>query len=272
MLTKEAELQKEYEHYLKNHLPEGFIFCEDYEDFPTVRVTVKNAPEIAETIEKELRLNGYSQDMVKVRHDGENNCFFSFDLLYFTENQAKNCLLLIARTIYSFETASASEEEETSFFSLFKHKRKTKARKTYADKFQEDVTKEDVITAVRKFSDDLPKGTYRTILVKDDYSIDFEQLRPYLPRIPKQKFYMSKETYEIFEEHEKHIPPLMDKVQRAVDQYVKEHKEFPVLPYDHTRRVNGYLLVEEGLLDEVPNMDFYITKYDGLISHRKQEK
>lgn len=269
MLSKEAEMQREIDYFLKDHLPEGYSFLEDYEEYPTVKVSVKDPPEYAKVVENELRLNGISENMVKVEPHVENGCqelHFLFDLLYFTEEQTKSCLLLIARTIYNYEIANAPKEP-TSFFSLFKQKRK--APKALDDKFIDDITKEDVVKAVRKFSDNLPKGTFRTILVNEDFTIDFRQLRPYLPRAPKQKFYMSKETYEIFEEHEKDIPPLMDKVQRAVDAYVKEHKEYPILPYDHLHRVNGYLLVQEKLLDELPTIDFYITNYDGLVTHVK---
>ncbi len=273
MSSKEAEIQKTYEHFLTNHLPEGFSFYGYDKDYPTVRVIVNNAHETAKVVEAELRLNSYSSVMVEVKpyeEDENQEIRFNFDLLFFTEEQAKACLLLIARTIYTFENAS-THKEESSFFPFFKSKKR--ATKTIDDnKFKDDITKEDVVKAVRKFSDNLPQGTYRTILVNDDYSIDFSQLRRYLPRTPTQKFYLSKETYDIFEEHEKHIPPLMDKVQRAVDQYVKEHNEYPTLPYDHLRRVNTYLLVQEHLLEEVPNMEFYITNYDGLITHIKTKE
>lgn len=270
MLSQEAEMQKELEHFLKNNLPEGFSFYEYRGDYPTVKVSVNKAIETAKVVEEELRLNGYSEDMVKVFPETiSEEIIFSFDLLFFTEVQTKSCLLFIARTIHYFETAS-EPEESSSFFSFFKPKRK--GRTVVHDKFQDDITKEDVVKAVRKFSDNLPKGTYRTILVNDDYSIDFQQLLRYLPRVPTQKFYLSKETYDIFEEHEKHIPPLMDKVQKAVDQYVKDHKKYPILPYDHLHRVNGYILVQERYLEEVPNIDFYITNYDGLITHVKPQK
>jgi hypothetical protein len=134
------------------------------------------------------------------------------------------------------------------------------------------IYKEQVVNAVRKFSEQLPKGTYRTILVNDDYSIDFTQLYPtHLRGIPAQNFYMSKETYDIFEEHEKHIPELMDKVQKAVDQYVKENKKPPILPFDPLRKVNSYLLIQEKLLDSAPEIEFFITDYDGLITHFKPD-
>ena len=135
-----------------------------------------------------------------------------------------------------------------------------------------EVPEEDIRKAVRRFSDELPKGVYRTTLVKDDYSIDFTHLTHILGGIPSKKYYMSKETYDIFEENEKNIPEIMDAVQRAVDHYVKEEKKYPMLPYDPLRRVNYYELRQNHYLDFLPEIEFYITDYDGIITHIKPLK
>jgi hypothetical protein len=135
-----------------------------------------------------------------------------------------------------------------------------------------DVTKEQVRNAIRTYSDELPKGVYRTIVVNDDYSIDFSKLTHILKGIPSQPFYMSKETYEIFEESEKEIPAIMDEVQKAVDAYRKDHQQFPIIPYDSYKKVNYYLLTNEHYLQFKPEVDFYITEYDGIISHLKTKK
>jgi hypothetical protein len=135
-----------------------------------------------------------------------------------------------------------------------------------------DVTLEEVRKAVREFSDNLPKGVYRTILVQEDNSIDFTQLTHILNGIPAKKYYMSKETYDLFEENEKQIPVEMDIVQRAVDQYVKAHKEYPMLKFDPQRRVNYYQLLQEHFLKSPPDIQFFITDLDGLVSHIKPDK
>jgi F0F1-type ATP synthase assembly protein I len=137
---------------------------------------------------------------------------------------------------------------------------------------QIEVTLEDVRKAVREFSDNLPKGVYRTILVQEDNSIDFEQLAPILDGIPSKKYYMSKETYDLFEENEKKIPYEMDIVQRAVDQYVKDHKEYPMLKFDPQHRVNYYQLLQDHYLKSPPDIQFYITDLDGLVTHVKPGK
>ncbi|MEW8970758.1 DUF3939 domain-containing protein [Mesobacillus jeotgali] len=131
---------------------------------------------------------------------------------------------------------------------------------------------DDIKKAVRIYSDQLPKGVYRTILVKEDNRIDAEQLAPILKGIPSQNFYMSKETYDIFTEEEKNLALTIDKVQKAVDLYVKEHKQYPVLPYDPLHRVNYYQLLKAHCLDTQPEIELYITNYDGLITHKKPEQ
>jgi F0F1-type ATP synthase assembly protein I len=135
-----------------------------------------------------------------------------------------------------------------------------------------DVTIDQVRKAVRQFSDNLPKGVYRSIIVQDDNSIDFKQLAHILGGIPSKKYYMSKETYDLFEENEKIIPAEMDMIQKAVDLYVKERKEYPMLKFDPDRRVNYYQLVQEKYLKSAPVTQFYITELDGLITHIKPDK
>ncbi|MFK9094151.1 AtpZ/AtpI family protein [Bacillus salipaludis] len=135
-----------------------------------------------------------------------------------------------------------------------------------------DVTIEEVRRAVRTFSDNLPKGAFRTILVQEDNSIDFKQLASHLGGIPSKKFYMSKETYDLFEESEKLIPIEMDIVQKAVDQYVKERKEYPMLKFDPQRRVNYYQLLQNHYLKAAPETQFYITDLDGLVTHILPQK
>ncbi|WP_040204373.1 AtpZ/AtpI family protein [Neobacillus jeddahensis] len=135
-----------------------------------------------------------------------------------------------------------------------------------------DVTIDEVRRAVRTFSDKLPKGVYRTILVNDDNSIDFTQIAEFLGGVPSKIFYMSKETYDLFEESEKIIPYEMDMVQKAVDQYVKEHNEYPMLKFDPQHRVNYYQLMQDHYLKKTPETQFYMTDLDGLITHIKPKK
>lgn len=129
---------------------------------------------------------------------------------------------------------------------------------------------DDVREAVRLFSRDLPKEMDRAFIVKNDYSIDFQMIAAYLGGIPSKPFYMSKETYEIFEE--KRIPPIIDKVQKAVNLFYKTNKILPVRPYDQLHRVNYDQLLQEHYLEEKPELELYFADYKNLITNRKPEK
>ncbi|WP_147533422.1 AtpZ/AtpI family protein [Bacillus marasmi] len=135
-----------------------------------------------------------------------------------------------------------------------------------------EATLYDVQRAVRNYAADLPKGISRTILVKEDYSLDFQKLAPYLKGIPSKSFYMSKETYDIFEEKDKHIPPIMDTVQRAVNMFYRANEKYPLMPYDPMHRVNYYQLLQEHYLLEKPEIELYLTEYNGIITHIKPQK
>lgn len=154
-------------------------------------------------------------------------------------------------------------------FNFFKHP-KTKTTQPHNYPII-DLTVEQVRKAIRTFTDQLPKGVYRTILVKEDNEIDFNQLAHILGGLPSEKFYMSKETYDLFTENEKLIAYEVDVVQKAVDQYVKENKTFPVLPYDPLKRINYFELMQKNLLKTEPQTQFYLTDLDGMVTHIKPD-
>ncbi|NRD78320.1 DUF3939 domain-containing protein [Bacillus sp. BRMEA1] len=160
-----------------------------------------------------------------------------------------------------FKTSVEQTSDQENTFSAYQEIKETKEYPVI------HVTIEDVRVAIREFSNQLPKGVYRTILVKEDYSVDTEQLVSILGGIPSINFYMSKETYDVFDETEKHIPAEMDTIQKAVDQYVKDHNRYPMLPFDPQRRVNYYQLLQGHYIKRAPELQFYITDLDGLITH-----
>lgn len=161
---------------------------------------------------------------------------------------------------------SSENPQEKRGMSMFKRFRKKKQKQEFP---LIDVTLQEVRKAVVTFSDNLAKGVFTSILVKDDNSIDFEQLTHILKGLPTKKYYMSKETFDIFEEEEKEIPVIIDIVQRAVDAYVKENKQLPIIKYDPSFRVNYYLLMQEGFLDFRPEIQMYFSEKDKMITHVK---
>lgn len=132
-----------------------------------------------------------------------------------------------------------------------------------------EVDLETVKNAVRDFAKEAPEGVTTKILVKDDHSIDFGLLKSYLKGVPDKTFYMSKETYEIFEEQDKDIPIYLDSVQYAVDRYVDMYDKLPIIPGDPYYKISYLLLENSGLLHERPTIDLYITDDEYLITHKK---
>ncbi|WP_423993107.1 DUF3939 domain-containing protein [Mesobacillus sp.] len=76
----------------------------------------------------------------------------------------------------------------------------------------------------------------------------------------------------MFEENEKETAITIDNIQKAVDLYVKENIQFPMLSYDPLNRVNYYQLLQTHCLDAHFDIELYITNYDGLVTHIKHKK
>lgn len=150
---------------------------------------------------------------------------------------------------------------------MWKWGKNKKPQESYYSTYNFDI--DTVKKAVREFADQAPKGVTTRTLVKDDHSIDFDLLKPYLQGIPDRNFYMSKETYEIFEEKDRTIPYYLDIIQFAVDQYVNMYKKIPITQGDPYRKVSYLLLEKSNLIHERPTIDLYITNDEYLITHKK---
>lgn len=152
----------------------------------------------------------------------------------------------------------------------------TKNKKNHDDHSEDNnynkiihVDLDTVKTAVRSFADKAPKGVTTRVLVKDDHSIDFDLLKPYIKGIPDKPFYMSKETYEVFEEDRKDFPVYIDTIQQAVDRYVEMYNKVPTIPDDPYHKVSYIMLQNSLLITERPPIDFFITDDEYLITYKK---
>ena len=150
----------------------------------------------------------------------------------------------------------------------FFRKRKKKEVKQYPVK---SISYEEIREAIREYGKTLPNNVPLGVIIQDNLEIDYQLLSPFLKAVPKERYYMSKETYEIFTEEEKHIAEAIDKIQRAVDQYVDIKKELPVIDDDPYRKVSYHKLEQLQLLEKRPSIDFYITKEEYLITRQKPE-
>lgn len=132
-----------------------------------------------------------------------------------------------------------------------------------------DLSLKEVRKAIHEFSDHLPDGVELRTVINEDLTLDYNLLAPYLKGIPKNTYYMSKETYELFEEQDHQLALDLDLVQRAVDHYIQQNKELPVIEHDPYLKVNYFKLENAGLLHERPNRDFYMTDEEHMITYKK---
>lgn len=132
------------------------------------------------------------------------------------------------------------------------------------------VTLPQVKQAIRRFEEDMPAPINRTALIMDDKRIDMSRLKRYLGGIPKQNFYMSQETYEIFEEEDKLVPYYLDLVQAAVDNYISDTGKLPLLEDAWLPEVHYRLLSSERYLKETPPFPLYITDEEMMLTHRAE--
>ncbi|MCA0986347.1 DUF3939 domain-containing protein [Guptibacillus algicola] len=155
--------------------------------------------------------------------------------------------------------------------SLFR-KRKEKDKNLSKEYNVIDVSLDDIRKAVGEFANQKREGISLKVLVLNDNRIDMTLLAPFLHGLPSTPFYMSRETFELFSEQDREIPLWIDRMQKAVDAYVRLEDEFPIIEGDPYYKVSFYKLEKKALLQERPPFDFYLTSEEHMVSHRKPEK
>ncbi|SET39029.1 DUF3939 domain-containing protein [Paenibacillus sp. NFR01] len=145
-----------------------------------------------------------------------------------------------------------------------------KRNKSAASSVPPSVTLQQVKQAIRQFEQDMPAKITRTVLIREDKSIDLSRLKRYLGGVPEQKFYMSRETFEIFEEADKLVPYYLDLVQSAVDNYVNDTGKLPLIEDAWLPEVHYRLLATERYLKETPPFPLYITEEEMMLTHRPE--
>lgn len=131
-----------------------------------------------------------------------------------------------------------------------------------------EATLDDIRKAVLRYEDEMPGSINRLTLVKADGSLDVTRLSRYLGGVSEGKFYVSRETFEIFGEEDREIPYYLDLVQVAVDDYFNHAGKLPVVVDSMNHEVDYRLLVREGYLGEIPPIKVYITGQELMVSHR----
>jgi hypothetical protein len=153
---------------------------------------------------------------------------------------------------------------------MWKRKKKKKALPDLSSYPKRSVSMEELRKAIDQFAQSLKQGIPLSIIIKDDLTIDYQLIAPYLKAVPEEIYYMSKETYEIFPEDKKELALELDIVQKAVDQYMEITKELPIMDGDPYKQVNYFKLEKLNLLPERPKHKFYITDEEYLITYKKK--
>ncbi len=126
------------------------------------------------------------------------------------------------------------------------------------------VSIDEVREAVNKYAATLQQGVSLRSVVLDDHKLDYDLLHHYIGGKPDKPFYMSKETFEVFEEQ--HYPKHIDQCQIACDQYLLENGEEPVIPGNPYRKISYFKL--QNYLVEKPPFDLYLHPQDRMVTHR----
>lgn len=150
----------------------------------------------------------------------------------------------------------------------FLHKLFTKSNIPSMEPERIQTTLQDIHNAILAYEMNLPNNIKRTILVNKENLIDCAKLVPYLGGLPYENYYMSTQTYEIFEEEDRLIPHYLDLVQAAVDDYVDDNNKLPLLPNCRESRVHYELLIQQYYLKEKPPFPLYITDNEYMLSHK----
>ncbi|MFX3623556.1 MAG: DUF3939 domain-containing protein [Ectobacillus sp.] len=132
-------------------------------------------------------------------------------------------------------------------------------------KEEREITKDELELAVAKYLEDHKNVTY-TILINDDYTVNYKMLNPYLPAVPTNTFLMTRETLEIFEDTEENRKLIreIDAVQRAIDQYVMDKETFPIIDGDENRKICAMKLLP--YLKKQLEYDLYVSEKNYLVS------
>ncbi|WP_181349192.1 DUF3939 domain-containing protein [Thalassobacillus sp. CUG 92003] len=131
------------------------------------------------------------------------------------------------------------------------------------------MTLDEVRKAVHAYADDMPDGVPLSVIINHDLTLDYDLLSPYLKGKPEETFYMSRETYELFEADNRELAVELDMIQRAVDQYMEQTGELPIIESDPYRRVNFFKLERLTLIPYRPEREYYVTQEEFLVTYKK---
>ncbi|MCP8968878.1 DUF3939 domain-containing protein [Ectobacillus ponti] len=138
-------------------------------------------------------------------------------------------------------------------------------------KGKREITQQELEIAIAAFLEQHPNIAY-TVLVNEDYTVNFKLLKPYLPAVPLNQFLITRETLEVFPDTPEYRELIqeIDAVQKAVDQYVMDKETFPVVESDEYHRICPMKLLP--YLRRQLERELYISEKHYLVSSRPDHK
>lgn len=132
-----------------------------------------------------------------------------------------------------------------------------------------NVSMDELKRAINKYTEDLPNGIPLSTLINEDLTINYQKLAPYLKRIPIETYYMSRETYEVFNQDQYQLAYDHDIIQKAVDHYYDLTGELPIIHGDPYFKVSYHKLMKKKLIDYRPHAEFFLNKKDHLVTSKR---
>lgn len=131
------------------------------------------------------------------------------------------------------------------------------------------VTKDELELGIAKFLE-MNENIVYTVLVNDDYTVNYDLLKPFLPAFPTNSFIITKETLEVFEDTKENLELVkeIDEVQKAVDQYVTEKERFPIVEGETNYMISSTKLAP--YLNKPLKHKLYISEKHYLVSSQPE--
>lgn len=131
------------------------------------------------------------------------------------------------------------------------------------------VSIQELRNAIQAFASELQDGVNLSVIIKEDLTLDYSLLGRHLQAIPSENYVMSRETYELFHENDKQLALDIDMIQKAVDRYIKQTNELPIIDQDPYHKVSYFKLEKLNLISYRPKQDFYISDEENMITQIK---
>jgi len=132
-----------------------------------------------------------------------------------------------------------------------------------------EITKEQVDREMTSWIHDMQKKVPRVSKAvffnsdnEDDLLINLKPIYNRLGGKPSKDFYMSRITFDIFEEDEKDLALLLDSMQVIVEDYFIKRGTLPIKPESEENEIEYPYLIGTGLLKDTPDTPLYIEEFE----------